>query len=131
MASDIPPTKLAYNQTVLEEEVYNIDPVVACYDATCEDGTESVIGIEITHDAIVDINSTDSNEDIGATNIPPPASITHYEGLTWDTCDYGLDGTVVGVHGKIWKNLPVVKLRTICSKLQVYGVKNCKKDFMI
>jgi hypothetical protein len=127
MASSIAPTVLDYNQTE-EDGVYPIAGIDST-DSTKEDDA-SVIGIEITNEAILEVNSTDSSE-IPTIVAPPAATINYYNGLTWETCDYSLDGDVIGVQGTIWKNLPVAKLRNICSKLQVYGVKNCKKDFII
>jgi hypothetical protein len=81
MSSHIAPTKLDYNQTVVDVAVPadNDDATIGS-----KDDTESVIGILITNEAIVDINSsTDSSDIILPENAPPPASITHYIFSNW------------------------------------------------
>jgi hypothetical protein len=51
--------------------------------------------------------------------------------LAWDTCDFNEEGTPIGYLGKLWINYPVLKLRVICKKLMVYGIKNAKKDHIV
>jgi hypothetical protein len=48
--------------------------------------------------------------------------------MQWEDCDFNKDNDQIGVNGKTWKQIHVAKLHKICSKLQVYGVKNAKKD---
>jgi hypothetical protein len=58
-----------------------------------------------------------------------PSSIgNEFERLEWSTCDYDSSGRPIGFDGKTWGQYQVVKLRVVCSKLQVYGVKNARKD---
>jgi hypothetical protein len=54
-----------------------------------------------------------------------------YDNLQWDDCDFDEDGRPVGVQGKLWNQLSVAKLRIICRRLQVYGVKNVRKEGII
>jgi hypothetical protein len=54
-----------------------------------------------------------------------------YQNIQWDDCDFNDNGDPIGVDGKTWKQIHVAKLHKICSKLQVYGVKNAKKDNFI
>jgi hypothetical protein len=54
-----------------------------------------------------------------------------YQNIQWEDCDFNEDGDPIGVDGKTWKQIHVAKLHKICSKLQVYGVKNAKKDNII
>jgi hypothetical protein len=54
-----------------------------------------------------------------------------YNNLRWEDCDYNAEGEPIGIDNKTWKQIQVVKLHKICSKLQVYGVKNAKKDNII
>jgi hypothetical protein len=60
-------------------------------------------------------------------SVPEPSLYDIFDALSWDTCDFNNEGTLVGFRGKYWNNYPVVKLRI----LRVYGVKNAKKDHAV
>lgn len=60
-------------------------------------------------------------------NQPPPM----IETLTWDKIDVDLDGNVVGAFGIRFVQLSSKQLRTVCSRLNIRGIKNAKKQVMI
>jgi hypothetical protein len=67
--------------------------------------------------------------------VPAPVQeiqvLNEFDQLEWSTCDFDSAGSPVGYSGKLWSQYAVVKLGTICSKLQVYGVKNACKDHIM
>jgi hypothetical protein len=60
-----------------------------------------------------------------------PVIATEFDRLEWSTCDYDSSGIPIGFDGKLWSQYAVLKLRVIFSKLQVYGVKNARKDIIL
>jgi len=66
--------------------------------------------------------------------IPPPEprpSRPTLDNLTWDQVDVDSGDNVVGVFGIRLSLLSSKQLRSICSRLEVRGVKNVKKQVMI
>lgn len=53
------------------------------------------------------------------------------ETLTWDKVDVDNTGNVVGVFGIRFMQLSSKQLRSICSRLNIRGVKNVKKQLMV
>jgi hypothetical protein len=90
------------------------------------------------------VAETTSPATIGTSNTTSPSSIeivvttvtetiprNKFELLTWETCDKDEEDVPIGFEGRLWNNFSVLKLRNICSKLQVYGIKNAKKENII
>jgi hypothetical protein len=70
-----------------------------------------------------------------AATMPAPIQevrmVNEFDQLEWSSCDYDTAGTPIGYDGKLWSQFQVAKLRCICSKLQVYGVKNARKHHIM
>lgn len=54
-----------------------------------------------------------------------------YSSVSFEMVDKDANGNFVGVFGRKWNDLCVKHLRTVCSRLQVRGVKNAKKAFLV
>jgi hypothetical protein len=70
-------------------------------------------------------------EEVQIVQTVQPVIESEFDRLEWSTCDYDSSGKPIGYDGKLWSQYAVLKLRTICSKLQVYGVKNARKDVIL
>jgi hypothetical protein len=116
MESNIPPTVLDYNQTDTDEA----DTASPIPDAVVADIDEegSVIDVYRANNAIIGITMSATTENI-TDKTEKAGGLGLYDNLTWDQCDYESEGVVIGVFGVNWKSLPVLKRRTICSKLKV------------
>jgi hypothetical protein len=81
----------------------------------------------------INVNSWDE-DNVTGTNVPVTEVEVvpcEYTNLQWDKCDFDENGRSIGVFGKLWMQLSVAKLRIICRKLQVYGVKNVRKEGIV
>jgi hypothetical protein len=79
------------------------------------------------------VNSLDE-DNVTGTNVPVTEVAVvpcEYTNLQWDKCDFNENGSLIGVFGNLWMQLSVAKLRIICRKLQVFGVKNVRKEGIV
>jgi hypothetical protein len=60
-----------------------------------------------------------------------PTTDNECSNVQWKDCDMNDNNEPISIDGKTWKQISVLKLHKICSKLQVNGVKNAKKDVII
>jgi hypothetical protein len=60
-----------------------------------------------------------------------PVSANKIVHLDWSLYNYNGEGKLVGFDGKLWSQYAVIKLQTLCSKLQVHGVENARKDLIV
>jgi hypothetical protein len=82
----------------------------------------------------INANACDIGNIAGTSNVPVTEVEVvpcEYTNLHWDKCDFDENGSQIGVFGKLWMQLAVAKLRIICRKLQVYGVKNVRKEGIV
>jgi hypothetical protein len=83
---------------------------------------------------LMELTAPEPNSDT-TPEVPVPIQevqvVNGFARLEWQTCDYDSAGCPIGFDGKLWSQYQVVKLRSLCSKLQVYGVKNARKDHIM
>jgi hypothetical protein len=68
---------------------------------------------------------------VGVPDTSVEAAESEFSCVTWETCDFNNEGAPIGFQGKLWMTYTVLKLRVICKKLKVYGIKNAKKEHII
>jgi hypothetical protein len=106
--------------------------------STCnQNNNQSLQSIGTTSSDVDDVSTSPTPSETtteGSTNAVVFTGVingTEYNNLRWEDCDYNEDGEPIGIDNKTRKQIQVVKLHKTCSKLQVYGVKNAKKDNII
>jgi hypothetical protein len=97
--------------------------------------------VQVEHRTSFDNNEVVANEVVPHHEVPttvataPVAEVeivsNEYDNLQWVDCDFNEEGKPIGLQGKLWNQLSVAKLRIICRRLQVYGVKNVRKEGII
>jgi hypothetical protein len=123
----VPSPFAAFTSTALNNQSYPVGTL-----STSFDGDSGVI-------SGISTSPTPFEEIIVFNTVPPsvtaPAAVTTtecaYNNLQWEDCDFNNDNVPIGIFGKTWKQISVLKLHRVCTKLQAYGIKNAKKELIV